>query len=146
MLLIIIMSIFLISGLIGVIFWCNWNHKMPDWVGKVVFPVFVIGAALVVVVVMIWATNIDALENNRTEYEELLIYLPVVEAADNEYVRFDYYQKVKDWNERFDSGMKMKDNIWIGNIVGDCFKGCGRINFYLDYGNEVVMSPPTGTP
>lgn len=119
---------------------------MPNWVGSVVFPVFIIGAALAVIIVMIWATNIDAPENNRTEYEKLLIYLPVVEATDNEYVRFDYYQKVRDWNKRFDSGMKMKDSIWISSIVGDCFKGCGRINFYLDYGSEVVMSPPTGTP
>jgi hypothetical protein len=119
---------------------------MPDWVGKVVFPVFVIGVTFAVVVFAIWLTNIDAPENNRIEYEELLIYLPVIEATDNEYVRFDYYQKIKDWNNRFDSGMKMKDNIWISDIVGDSFKGCGRINFYLDYGNEVVMSPPTGTP
>lgn len=146
MLLIIIMLILLTSGLVGIIITNRQNHKMPEWIRRLSFSIFILGVSIAVAICLIWAINIDTLENNQATYKEILIYLPVIEATDNEYARFDFYQKVEKWNKIFDNSAKLKNSIWFKGIIGDYFKGCERINFYLDDGSKVAISPPIGTP
>ena len=58
------------------------------------------------------------------EYEQLMLYKPLVEACDDEAIRFDYYEKVQEWNENYAEWLKNEESLW--------FDWCSSDNFYSD--------------
>lgn len=80
------------------------------------------------------------------EYKELITYKTVIQNTDNEYVRYDFYEKICDWNEGYEQWEKDRKNPWISWFITDRYKNCSYIDFPLNQGSEPIMSPPTGTP
>lgn len=144
MILIIIAVILLVAGVVGFI--VNEKRSTADNHDKrQIVCLIAAGIGLIILFVFLLCSISDD-SDNYAEYAELATYHPVVSATDNEYVRFDYYQKIKDWNTRYINWCENRENPWISWFIYDDYKNCGTISFTLDYGEcEPTMSPPTGT-
>ena len=81
------------------------------------------------------ATNKQATFSD--EYNQLKLYQYTVETSDNEYLRFDYYNRVQEWNEKYDTYTKLESNSWVSWFLFEPMKYCGRIDFEL-HGDEVT--------
>lgn len=67
-----------------------------------------------------------------SKYEDLMLYYTTVNNSTNEYVRYNYYDKVQDYNEYYTRLVGYKDDFWIGNLVDESWlDGCGLIDFQL---------------
>lgn len=115
---------------------CN-EHKMsyiPYWNSVVV--VFIV-SFLVAVFTLVPAITIEGcapeiIQDNVNEYTELILYKSIVEESDNEYLRWNYYEKVVDWNRRYDANAeKAFSSFWFGPYQRDYFIGTQRIEFEL---------------
>ena len=70
------------------------------------------------------------------EYEQLILYKPIVEACDDEAIRFDYHERVREWNENYAEWLKNEGSLWFDwchsdNLYSD---GVDFINFNLRRG------------
>ena len=70
-------------------------------------------------------------------HADLTLYQPLVEETTNEYVRYDFYDKVNDFNERYEQMEKISENNWVGGLVRkDWSATMGPIDFYLHGAGE----------
>lgn len=70
-------------------------------------------------------------------HADLTLYQPLVEETTNEYVRYDFYDKVNDFNERYEEMEKISENNWVGGLVRkDWSATMGPIDFYLHGAGE----------
>ena len=75
-------------------------------------------------------------ELNAT-HADLALYQPLVEETTNEYIRYDFYNKVNDFNERYEEMAKASENSWFGGLVRkDWSATMGPIDFYLHGAGE----------
>lgn len=72
-----------------------------------------------------------ALAANQERYDELMIYKQTVEQSTNEYVRWNYYGKVLDWNERYEENANPTESFWFAPYQHDVFEGTTLIDFEL---------------
>jgi len=98
-----------------------------------------VGAAIILTGVISYA-SIDY-KGVLKEYTELIELLPVIEASDNESLRYMYFQRVQEYNEGYDLAQEYKDKWYCdwGPFQSDTHNGCERIEFELRSGAE-----PTG--
>ena len=129
---IILIAIFaaVVSGII--LFWVHsTDAPAPKWVETVVI-VFVLFAVLVG---GIWAgymgSSNSAREKYTDEYNQLKLYQYTVEHSTNEYLRFDYYTRVQEWNEKYANIVEMESNPWVSWFFFDPVRDCGPIEFEL---------------
>ena len=76
-------------------------------------------------------------EINRLEadYDKLVLYQAVVEQTDNEYVRFDFYQSVVEYNKKYENVVDKSQSIWLGALYPkDWAEQIAPIEFYLNGG------------
>lgn len=94
-----------------------------------------IGSALIVFVIFLsFATNVSE-STYVDEYEMLELYQEAVETSNNEYLRFDYYERVNNWNEFFTNYQDFKSNIWFAPpFMPDLSENAGLIHFFLRQG------------
>lgn len=99
-----------------------------------------IAAAIAVILVGSWILIVclapAALAGNQERYNELMIYKQTVEQSTNEYVRWDYYNKVLDWNEYYEENANPAESFWFGPYQHDVFEGTALIDFQL-HGDKV---------
>lgn len=71
--------------------------------------------------------------NTRLEtYDTLILYRDVVEASNDELLRYDFYERVQKWNERYESHLKTCENNWIGMVdPARGFENCDFVKFEL---------------
>ena len=98
MIIVIIAAILLVGGVSGLIVNERIRSDNHDKILVAVLTSAIVGLAILFAFFICSVSDDDA---NYDEYVELATYHPVVSATDNEYVRFDYYQKIKDWNSRY---------------------------------------------
>jgi ABC-type transport system involved in Fe-S cluster assembly fused permease/ATPase subunit len=66
------------------------------------------------------------------DHETLLTYFNAVEYSENEYMRFDYYNRVNDFNERYNTVIEQSNSLWVGWFYDlDLIKDIGPVDFYL---------------
>lgn len=74
----------------------------------------------------------------RAEYQDLMLYYSTVDNSTNEYVRYDYYNKVQEYNEWYNSLCEWESDFWLNTMVPTNWSdGFGLIDFQLhgdDYG------------
>ena len=88
--------------------------------------VFVV--AFVTIANMSYSTNVD-------EYEMLSLYKEAVECSDNEYLRFDYYERVNKWNKFYKDYEEFTGNFWLAPpFMPDLSQDAGLIHFFLRQG------------
>lgn len=63
--------------------------------------------------VIVFASSSGVADNLVAEYEELSLYSEVVETSDNEYIRFDFNDRVKAYNKRISHYKKNSENIFL---------------------------------
>lgn len=69
---------------------------------------------------------------NFEKYETLILYRDVVEASHDELLRWDFYERVKDWNDCYEQNLKHRDNIWYGMLFPEsAYEDCDIIAFEL---------------
>lgn len=70
--------------------------------------------------------------NCQAQYEDLMLYYSTVDNSTNEYVRYNYYDKVQAYNENYTHLVAMESDFWIGTLVHESWlDGCGLIDFQL---------------
>lgn len=77
--------------------------------------------------------RIDAIHNT---YDNLMLYYETVEASTNEYMRFDYHEKVIEYNSAYDFNLAESENVWFGWLYPSGWdNGLNYIDFQL-HGDE----------
>lgn len=77
--------------------------------------------------------RIDAIHNT---YDNLMLYYETVEASTNEYMRFDYHEKVIEYNSAYDFNLAESENVWFGWLYPSGWdNGLNHIDFQL-HGDE----------
>ena len=65
-------------------------------------------------------------------YNDLILYQTTVEHSTNEYVRYDYYDKVTAYNEAFEDYVIASQDKWLGGLYPtDWDEGIAIIDFQL---------------
>ncbi len=73
----------------------------------------------------------------RSEYNHIMIYYDVVNQCDNEYVRFDFYQEIRDYNVAYAMAVKNAAGPWKGAFYPENWQEqILPIEFYLRTGAE----------
>lgn len=68
----------------------------------------------------------------HADYNDLMLYYNTVNYSTNEYVRYDYYDKVMAYNRDFERYQKEATNIWLGGLYPKEWDyGIGLIDFQL---------------
>ena len=74
----------------------------------------------------------DACSRCVFKYDDFMLYYTTVENSTNAYVRYNYYDKVQNYNEFYTRLVGYEGDFWIGNLVHESWlDGCGLIDFQL---------------
>lgn len=135
----ILLSILLIATLIAFAGWtiCLIFHPKWPWFG------YALIAATAISVVMALGCGIGAavssndVENLKAEAAEIELYYNTINYSTNEYVRFDFYQKVQNYNEWYKEVQEQSESIWIGAFYPKGWQDeIVPIEFYLNDGAQ----------
>ena len=109
---------------------------------------YVMGVALAITISVGLATGLTvsgcrmAVNSLRQEYEDILIYYDLIDTCDNEYVRFDFYKRVEQYNNQYEGLREDTDSAWVGALYPDnWYEEFGTIDFLLRDGSENTASP-----
>lgn len=92
-------------------------------------------AISVVLAVVIFAGSSGVADSLVAEYEELSLYSEVVEMSDNEYIRFDFNDRVESYNKRISRYKKNSENIFLESFYKiEDLKNAKEIEFELRTG------------
>lgn len=120
-----------------VIFWMCHLEKHPKWMETIVMTLLVPA----IVIFAFWGASLGCASDNRLdnqeEYNQLKLYQYTVEHSTNEYLRYDYYNRVQEWNERYEAIKENEQNPWISWFYFDTMEGCAPIDFVL-HGDEII--------
>ena len=73
----------------------------------------------------------DTKKLNET-YDNLILYHSTISESKNEYIRFDYYSKVLDYNKEYEQAKKASTSLLTGNLMPDSWiDDINRIEFLL---------------
>ena len=74
----------------------------------------------------------DTANELATTYNDLILYQTTIERSTNEYVRYDYYDKVTAYNEAFEDYVIASQDKWLGGLYPtDWDEGIAIIDFQL---------------
>jgi hypothetical protein len=65
------------------------------------------------------------------EYNDLIMLQEIIDNTDNETIRFNYYQRVEEYNKGYDIWKSNRESFWVGMWTGNQYKNCERIDFKL---------------
>lgn len=112
----IILSALLIALLLlasAIVVRCIFKPKWV-WLNKVILVAAAFALVLGTVSVIAGAVCDNDINNLKAESEHINLYYNTVLYTDNEYVRFDFYQRVQDYNSSYAELQKKSKSIWIG--------------------------------
>ena len=115
----IILAIFLLAMLIAasaiitkLVFKPRWT-----WLNRIIL--VMVGLSVVmcgVICAIILPITHNIVSDLREDYNALMLYHDTIDQCYNEYVRFDFYQRVMDYNERYAAVQEGSNNLWIGEL------------------------------
>ena len=78
-----------------------------------------VGAFVVAIMAIILTISMGAgaridLQSVAERYDDLMLYYNTVVYSDNEYVRYDYFNKVKAYNEDYEAIIRASESKWTG--------------------------------
>lgn len=130
--------IFLIAALASIVMMLVFGMRANKTLRRVVATALV-GAIISFALCMAIGAGIktDA-EKCQAEYTDLMLYYNTVDNSANEYVRYNYFNKVQEYNDWYAKLVTFESNFWIGNLMHESWlDGCGLIDFQL-HGDEYV--------
>lgn len=75
---------------------------------------FVVAIMAIILTISMGAGARSDLQSVAEQYDDLMLYYNTVVYSDNEYVRYDYYNKVKAYNEDYDAIIRASESKWTG--------------------------------
>ena len=79
----------------------------------------------------------NELEDLYAKSEHIMLYYNTISYSTNEYVRFDFYQQVKDYNATYAKVQERSESVWIGAFYPKGWdEQIGLIDFMLNGGEE----------
>lgn len=91
-----------------------------------------LGAIVSLCLIGCYIINVFQADARLETYDTLILYRDVVEASNDELLRYDFYERVQEWNERYESHLKTRENNWIGMIDPvRGFENCDFVKFEL---------------
>lgn len=123
--------------IVAILFACT--SKSTSKKSKGVDVVIISGAFLLSIFIAVGIANSDV--NARISamydtYDNLMLYRETVEASTNEYVRFDYHEKVEEYNAAYDFNLAESEGAVFGWLYLDGWdSGLDYIDFQL-HGDE----------
>lgn len=75
---------------------------------------FVIALMSILLAISMGAGARSDLQSMVERYDDLMLYYNTVVYSDNEYVRYDYFNKVKAYNENYDAIIRASESKWTG--------------------------------
>jgi hypothetical protein len=106
-----LIALFLLAS--AIVVRCIFKPKWV-WLNKTILVVAALALVLGAVSIVAGAVcdnNVSAL---KAESEHINLYYNTILYTDNEYVRFDFYQRVQDYNNSYTELQEKSQSIWIG--------------------------------
>ena len=130
--------VFLLTALATIIVRVIFNPAWP-WLNRVIATLLIISLALGAVAVISSATYNGAAEKIQEQYDTIMIYYDTIDNCRNEYVRFDFYARVQDYNAEYLKAQEKAENMWFGKLFPSNWNAaCGLIDFKLIEGSSYV--------
>lgn len=71
-------------------------------------------------------------EDIQEHYDTIMLYYDIIDTSRNEYVRFDFYNRVQDYNAEYEDFVEKTESIWGGAFYSDEWVGSiAPIDFML---------------
>ena len=84
------------------------------WLNKVILIAAALAIALGTLSIVAGAVCNNDVSSLKAESEYINLYYNTVLYTDNEYVRFDFYQRVQDYNDSYAELQEKSQSVWIG--------------------------------
>ena len=84
------------------------------WLNKAILVAAALALILGTVSIVAGAVCDNDISTLKAESEHINLYYNTVLYSDNEYVRFDFYQRVQDYNDSYAELQAKSKSIWIG--------------------------------
>lgn len=134
MILLITLLAFLLVTLAAIVVRVTFNPTWP-WLNRVITTFLVISLALGVVAVVGSATYNGVAEKIQEHYDTIMLYYDTIDNCRNEYVRFDFYTRVQDYNAEYLKTQEKAEDIWFGKLFPSKWNAnCKTIDFELHTG------------
>lgn len=124
----IILSTLLIALLVamaGIVVKLIFKVKWP-WMNRIVIAMLALSLGLGAAAGIAGATTRASVSRLETEYDNLMLYYNTVSNSPNEYVRFDFYNRVNEFNANYEDIVERSKSIWVGAF------------FDKDWSNEIA--------
>lgn len=106
------------------------------WLRRVIIAMLVLSEVCGAATGIIIGGGRGEINNLKAEYDKLTLYQTVVEQTDNEYVRFDFYQSVMEYNKKYEKVVDTAQSIWFGALYPKYWaEQIAPIEFYLNGGS-----------
>ena len=136
MILLTTLLVFLLTALATIVVRVIFNPAWP-WLNRVIAALLVASLALGVVAVVGSATYNGAAEKIQEQYDTIMLYYDTIDNCRNEYVRFDFYTRVQDYNTEYLKTQEKAEDMWFGKLFpSDWDVACGLIDFKLIGGSS----------
>lgn len=124
----------LAAVLVEIIFKPQWT-----WLRRVIVAMIALSVVCGIAAGIIIGGANSEINHMRAEHDKLTLYQTVVEQTNNEYVRFDFYQSVTEYNARYENVIDRAQSIWIGALYPKNWaEQIAPIEFYLNGGYDHV--------
>ncbi len=113
MLLYLLLFIIIITSAVAIIM-LIFNHQKNKTFRSIIaigIAISIILSAFCGILGSIYRDNVESLKIN---YKDLTLYNTTISNTTNEYVRFDYYNRVIDYNTSLEQNEKMSSGKWLG--------------------------------
>lgn len=114
--------------LVEIIFKPNWT-----WLRRVIVAMVALSVICGIATGIVIGGSHGEINYLKAERDKLALYQTVVEQTDNEYVRFDFYQDVMEYNAKYENAVDKAQSIWLGALYPkDWAEQVAPIEFYLN--------------
>ena len=105
---------------------------LPRWLLTTCLWIAGICGAAIILLSVLRIASVGSAANNRETYETLILYRDVVDSSKDEMLRYDFYNRINEWNERYVSHLQILENKWISVIASpNAFNNCDIVLFEL---------------
>ena len=125
---------FLLVMLTAIVVRMAFNPPWP-WLNRIIATALVISLALATVSIVGSAAYNSAAEKVQEHYDTIMLYYDTIDNCRNEYVRFDFYTRVQDYNAEYLKTQEKAEDMWFGKLFPSNWnENCKTIDFELHTG------------
>ena len=106
-----VLLIALAAIMIRVVFKPQWA-----WLDRVIIAFVAIAIILGTLTVCMSAGYNGEVDRLKERHDDIVLYYDTINECRNEYVRFDFYERVQAYNSDYEKMVEDSNNIWIGKL------------------------------